>query len=77
MGSAVYRIKALESGGWGVEHDGKTIGPYPTKEIALQSSFAAARRAARDGHAITISAPESEPDPSEFAEVGPITLERS
>ena len=49
----------------------------PTKEIALQSSFAAARRAARDGHAITISAPESEPDPSEFAEVGPITLERS
>jgi hypothetical protein len=75
MGNSVYGIKALK-GGWVVEHDGKTLGPYATKDIALETTFAAARRAARAGHAIAISAPESEPAPA-FAEPGPITLDLS
>jgi hypothetical protein len=76
MGNAVYRIKPLE-GGWGVEHDEKTSGPYATRQAALEASFAAASRAAREGHAIVISAPESEPEPCEPAATGPITLELS
>ena len=76
MDNAVYRVKPLKSG-WVVEHDGKTLGPYATKDIALETSFAAARRAARAGHAIAISAPESEPASSHFSEIAPITLERS
>ena len=76
MGNVVYRVKPLKSG-WVVEHDGKTLGPYRTKDIALETSFAAARRAARAGHAITISAPESDPASSPLSEIAPITLERS
>ena len=76
MGNAVYRVKLLKSG-WVVEHDGKTLGPYATKDIALETSFAAAKRAARGGHAIAISAPESEPASNQLSEIGPITLEQS
>lgn len=76
MGIAVYQIKKVD-GGWGVENDGKTVGPYPTKCIALETSLAAARHAACDGHGIAISAPESEPEWDEFAKTAPITLERS
>jgi hypothetical protein len=76
MGTAVYQIKKVD-GGWEVENDGKTVGPYPTKCIALETSFAAAHRAAHAGHGIAISAPESEPARSKFAETAPITLERS
>jgi hypothetical protein len=76
MGTAVYRVKLLKSG-WVVEHNGKTLGPYKTKDVALETSFAAAKRAARDGHVITISAPESEPASKRFSEIAPITLERS
>jgi hypothetical protein len=76
MGTAVYTITKSD-GGWLVKHDAKAIGPYATKEIALQTAFAAARRAARAGHALSISAPESEPEPNVLTEAGPITLERS
>jgi hypothetical protein len=61
MGSAIYKILPYE-GGWGVEHDGSTTGPYATKEAALAATADAAGIAIRDGHAIEISAPGRDAD---------------
>lgn len=43
MGNAVYRVKPVKSG-WFVEHDGRMLGPYTTKDIALGA------RRSRDHH---------------------------
>jgi hypothetical protein len=59
MGSAVYRI-APHGGGWGVLHDGETVGPYETKEAAFEATAAAASIAMREGHSIEITAPGRE-----------------
>lgn len=59
MGSASYRI-APHKGGWGVSHDGDTVGPYETKEAAFEATVAAASNAMREGHAIEITAPGRE-----------------
>jgi len=56
MGIASYRIVSYQSG-WGVEHDGATIGPYETKEAAFEASVAAASLAMREGHSIEVTAP--------------------
>jgi hypothetical protein len=56
MGTAAYKIEPYQSG-WGVTHDGKTVGPYETKEAAYEASVAAASLALREGHAIAITAP--------------------
>ena len=56
MGMAVYRIEPYETG-WGVTHDGKTVGPYETKEAAYEATVAAGSIALREGHAIEITAP--------------------
>jgi hypothetical protein len=56
MGSAVYKVIPFE-GGWGVTHDGETIGPYETREAAFEATAAAASLALREGHAIEITAP--------------------
>jgi hypothetical protein len=56
MGLAAYRIAPYETG-WGVTHDGKTVGPYETKEAAYEATVAAADIALREGHAIEITAP--------------------
>ncbi len=56
MGTAKYRIAPYETG-WGVLHDGKTVGPYETKEAAYEATVAAASIALRQGHAIEITAP--------------------
>lgn len=60
MGMAAYRIAPYETG-WGVTHDGKTVGPYETKEAAYEATVAAASMAMREGHAIEITAPGDEP----------------
>lgn len=56
MGMAAYRIAPYQDG-WGVSHDGKTTGPYQTKEAAFEATAAAASMALREGHAIDITAP--------------------
>lgn len=56
MGMALYEIEPYQ-GGWGVSHDGKTVGPYETKEAAYEATVAAASMAMRGGHAIQITAP--------------------
>ena len=59
MGVAVYKIVPYQSG-WGVFHDGNTVGPYETKEAAYEATAAAASMAMREGHAIEITAPGRE-----------------
>ena len=59
MGVAAYAIRPYQ-GGWGVVHDGETVGPYETKESAFEASVMAASNALREGHAIEISAPSRE-----------------
>ena len=61
MGSAVYRIRPHQSG-WGVSHDGDTVGPYETKEAAFEATVAAASIALKEGHAVEITAPGREPE---------------
>jgi hypothetical protein len=56
MGSAIYKIIPYQSG-WGVDHDGSTVGPYETREAAFEATAAAASLALREGHAIEITAP--------------------
>ena len=62
MGNAAYRITPYQ-GGWGVQHDGSTKGPYETKEAAFEATVMAASNALREGHAIEISAPGREAEP--------------
>jgi hypothetical protein len=59
MVSAIYKIQPYESG-WGVAHDGSTVGPYETKEAAFEATVAAASMALREGHAVEITAPGRE-----------------
>lgn len=59
MGMAAYAIEPFQ-GGWGVKHDGRTAGPYETKEAAYEATVAAASNAMREGHAIEITAPGRE-----------------
>lgn len=61
MGSAAYKIDPYK-GGWGVSHDGSTVGPYETKEAAFEATVAAASNAMREGHSIEITAPGREAD---------------
>jgi hypothetical protein len=56
MGSAIYKVIPFEDG-WGVAHDGETVGPYKTREAAFEATAAAASLALREGHAIEITAP--------------------
>lgn len=58
MGMAAYKIEPYETG-WGVNHDGRVVGPYETKEAAYEATVAAASIAMREGHAIEITAPGS------------------
>ena len=61
MGTEAYKIGPYQ-GGWGVAHDGSTVGPYETKEAAFEATVMAAGNAMREGHAIEISAPSGDAD---------------
>ena len=63
MGVAAYRIEPFQTG-WGVKHDGETVGPYETLEAAYEATVAAASMALREGHAIEISAPSRGDSPA-------------
>ena len=56
MGSAIYRILPYQKG-WGVAHDGSTVGPYETRGAAFEATVAAASIAMKEGHAVEITAP--------------------
>ena len=55
MGMAAYKIEPYQSG-WGVRHDGETVGPYETREAAFEATVAAASLALKEGHALEITA---------------------
>lgn len=59
MGLAAYDIVG-RGGEWHVEHDGLAQNTYQTKEAAFEAAIAAASLAMRQGHAIRLTAPESE-----------------
>ena len=54
MSSASYYI-IRHGGGWGVEHDGRTTGPYETKEAAFESTLGAASNAIKLGYAVSVT----------------------
>jgi hypothetical protein len=56
MGMASHKIEPYQSG-WGVMHDGETVGPYETQEAAFEATVAAASLALKEGHALEITAP--------------------
>jgi hypothetical protein len=56
MGLASYKIFGTE-GDWHVEHDGKALNTYATKEAAFESAVAAASLAIRQGHQIVVTVP--------------------
>jgi hypothetical protein len=60
MKSAAYRIVPHEDG-WGVEHDGKTTGPYDTKEAAFEAAIPPASNAIKLGYAVSVSVDGSGP----------------
>src|ERR1051326_5379397 len=55
MKSAAYRIVPFEDG-WGVAHDGKTTGPYETKEAAFEAAVLPASNAIKLGYAVSNAA---------------------
>lgn len=59
MGQAIYKILPYQEG-WGVAHDGDTVGPYETREAAFEASVAAASIAMKQGHSVEITAPGRE-----------------
>jgi hypothetical protein len=56
MGQAIYNVIPYKSG-WGVSHDGSTVGPYETKEAAYEATVAAGSIALKDGHELQINVP--------------------
>ena len=56
MGRAIYNIVPFQDG-WGVAHDGGTVGPYVSKEAAFEAAAAAVALAVREGHEITLTIP--------------------
>jgi hypothetical protein len=59
MGLASYEIVG-HKGEWRVHHDDSSQNLYQTKEAAFEAAVAAASLALRQGHAIRLTAPESE-----------------
>jgi hypothetical protein len=57
MGQATYRI-VRQDGGWAIDHDGKVMGSYATKEAAFESAAGAASNSIKDGHGIVIEVPQ-------------------
>lgn len=52
-----YRIVAHE-GGWAIDHNGKVMGSYATKEAAFESAAGAASNAIKEGYGVLIKVPE-------------------
>jgi len=64
VGFANYKIVGSD-GAWQVEHDGRPVRSYATKEAAFEAAVAAASLALREGHEVLVAAPgEPISDPS-------------
>jgi hypothetical protein len=53
MSVASYRIVPNRNG-WGVDHDGRVVGAYATKEAAFEAAVAPASNAIKEGHEVRI-----------------------
>lgn len=60
MGQASYRIVPHEDG-WAIDHDGKLMGHYATKEAAFESAAGAASNSIKEGYGIRIEVPQRAP----------------
>jgi hypothetical protein len=54
MGVASYKIVPNRNG-WGVDHDGRVLGSYATKEAAFEAAVAPASNAIKQGHEVRIT----------------------
>jgi hypothetical protein len=61
MGIASYKIVPNEDG-WGVDHDGRVVGSYATKEAAFEAAVAPASNAIKQGHEVRIVVASSDTD---------------
>jgi uncharacterized protein (DUF58 family) len=59
MASANYRIVPRD-GGWGVDHNGRTAGPYASKEAALEAALGSAMNAIKEGYEVNLTVPGSD-----------------
>lgn len=66
MGQAIYKVLPYQTG-WGVAHDGKTVGPYETREAAYEAAVAAGSLALKEGHDVEISVPGKHAERTAFA----------
>ena len=66
MVQAIYKVLPHQTG-WGVAHDGKTVGPYETREAAYEAAVAAGSLALREGHDVEISVPGRHADRTSVA----------
>ena len=54
MSLAAYKV-VPNQGGWGIDHDGKVMGSYATKEAAFEAAFGPASNALKQGLAVQIT----------------------
>ena len=46
-------------GGWGVDHQGSVVGPFVSKEAALEAALGPAMNAIKEGHGVRLVVPGS------------------
>lgn len=54
---ANYKI-VRQADGWAIDHDGKLMGSYATKEAAFESAAGAASNSIKEGYGVTIEVPQ-------------------
>ena len=54
MALAAYKV-VPNRGGWGIDHDGKVIGRYATREAAFEATVMPASNAIKEGFAVQIT----------------------
>lgn len=52
-----YRIVRQEDG-WAIDHNGKVMGSYATKEAAFESAAGAASNSVKEGYGVSIEVPQ-------------------
>jgi hypothetical protein len=57
---ASYRIIRHQDG-WAIDHDGKVMGSYSTKEAAFESAAGAASNSIKEGFGVVIEVPQRLP----------------
>jgi hypothetical protein len=57
MEQAAYKVVRHEDG-WAIDHNGKVMGSYATKEAAFESAAGAASNSIKEGLGVCIEVPE-------------------